>query len=134
VVSQQQNGRVQAFWPNGSFSYAVASLGHDDNQLWLIHVCAYASRSPLRVLPVSLACVLARPKHISMYICMDRCKQDALAFSLSTSLSLRYPIGLAVNHKNHIIVADYGSVFISLRLIVLLLLRTTRYVVRHLCC
>jgi hypothetical protein len=34
VVSDQQNGRVQAFWPNGSFSYAVGSLGHDDNELW----------------------------------------------------------------------------------------------------
>ena len=31
------------------------------------------------------------------------------SLSLSFSLSRRYPIGLAVNHKNHVIVADYGT-------------------------
>ena len=33
----------------------------------------------------------------------------SLSFSLAFWLSLRYPMGLAVNHKNHIIVADYGT-------------------------
>ena len=62
--SEQQNGRVQAFWPNGSFSYAVASLGHDDHQLWYTHVC---DARVCVCFPVSLLRVLENTAY--MYAC-----------------------------------------------------------------
>mmetsp|Transcript_72971 Transcript_72971/g.118405 ORF Transcript_72971/g.118405 Transcript_72971/m.118405 type:complete len:191 (+) Transcript_72971:41-613(+) len=34
VVADQKNGRIQAFWPNGTHSYSSSSLGNGEHQLW----------------------------------------------------------------------------------------------------